>query len=139
MINNDISYEGMFSELKDSVFAWRNYLIWHDTTFLWPFVKVLLKLRLFYLNCQHRIILRLKNANILFCQAIQRFEKTHCEKKINILLDQFTRWGYNYIYISEVKFGVKIVIEIYMLSVKWITKVVFPDNYAESFTTWRQK
>ena len=61
--------------LKDSVFAWRNYLIWHDTTFLWPFVKVLLKLRLFYLNCQHCIILRLKNANILFCQAKQRFEK----------------------------------------------------------------
>ena len=55
-------------------FPWTsNWESWSH--FLWPFVKVLLKLRLFYLNCQHCIILRLKNANILFCQAKQRFEK----------------------------------------------------------------
>ena len=60
-------------------FPWTsNWESWSH--FLWPFVKVLLKLRLFYLNCQHCIILRLKNANILFCQAKQRFEKTHCDK-----------------------------------------------------------
>ena len=55
-------------------FPWTsNWESWSH--FLWPFVKVLLKLRLFYLNCQHCIILCLKNANILFCQAKQRFEK----------------------------------------------------------------